>query len=129
MTHVQRVTPAIASAFSASESAAKRIYFEDVYPSVYGGRYPVKRIVNEDIEVWADVFRDGHEVLAGCLCWRRHNERKWNSTPLVFDQNDRWHATFRPASLGRYVFALVAWTDVFGTWRRDYLLKRAAGAD
>jgi starch synthase (maltosyl-transferring) len=129
MTHVQRVTPAIASAFSASESAAKRILFEDVYPTVDGGRYPVKRIVGEDIEVWADVFRDGHDVLAGCLVWRRHNERKWNSTPLVFHQNDRWHATFRPTTPGRYVFALVAWTDSYATWRRDYLLKRTAGAD
>jgi starch synthase (maltosyl-transferring) len=129
MTQAQRVTPAIASAFSASESAAKRIFFEDVFPTVDDGRYPVKRVVNEDVEVWADVFRDGHEVLAGCLCWRRQTDRKWNSTPLVFDQNDRWRATFRPTAPGRYVFALVAWTDAYATWRRDYLLKRAAGAD
>jgi starch synthase (maltosyl-transferring) len=129
MTQVQRVTPAIASAFSASESAAKRIAFEDVFPSVDGGRYPAKRIVGEDVEVWADVFRDGHDVLAGCLCWRRQNERKWNSTPLVFHQNDRWHASFKPDVPGRYVFALVAWTDAYATWRREYLLKRAAGAD
>jgi len=129
MTQVQRVTPAIASAFSASESAAKRIFFEEVFPSVDGGRFPVKRIAGEPVEVWADVFRDGHELLAGCLCWRRHHERRWNSTPLKFHQNDRWHATFTPQVPGRYVFALVAWTDAYGTWRRDYLLKRAAGAD
>ncbi|HWM45554.1 MAG TPA: alpha-1,4-glucan--maltose-1-phosphate maltosyltransferase [Xanthobacteraceae bacterium] len=129
MTQAQRVTPSIASAFSASESATKRIFFEDVFPSVDEGRYPVKRIAGEHVEVWADIFRDGHEVIAGSLCWRRQNDRKWLSTPLQFHQNDRWHASFRPETPGRYVFALVAWTDAFATWRRDYLLKRGAGAD
>src|SRR5262245_40867055 len=119
MTQVQRVTPAIASAFSASVSASKRIFFEDVFPSVDGGRFPIKRIAGEPVEVWTDLFRDGHEVLAGCLCWRRQSDRQWNCTPLVFHQNDRWHATFTPDAPGRYVFALVAWTDAYGTWRRD----------
>jgi Domain of unknown function (DUF3416) len=36
-----------------------RIYIEDVYPVVDGGRFPVKRIVGEEVDVWADIFRDG----------------------------------------------------------------------
>ena len=31
-----------------------------------------------------------------------------------------------PPEPGRYAYSIEAWTDVFGTWRRDYLLKQAA---
>ena len=34
-----------------------------------------------------------------------------------------------PPEPGRYVYAIEAWTDVFGTWRRDFLAKREAGID
>ena len=40
-----------------------RIQIEEVYPELDGGRYPVKRIVGELFEVWADLFRDGHDKL------------------------------------------------------------------
>src|SRR5262249_12052786 len=30
---------------------------------------------------------------------------------------------------GRYRYAIEAWTDVFATWRRDFMAKRAAGQD
>jgi len=129
MTNIQRLSPAVASALSASESAARRIFFEDIYPAVDGGRFPVKRIAGEDVGVWADIFRDGHDVLAATLCWRRHDDPHWQSTPMQLHVNDRWHGTFRPATPGRYVYALVAWTDAFATWQRDYRLKRDAGLD
>src|SRR5262249_36107915 len=34
-----------------------------------------------------------------------------------------------PPKAGRYVYAIEAWTDVFASWRRDFLAKRAAGMD
>ena len=43
--------------------AEARIHIEEVYPELDGGRYPVKRIVGELFEVWADMFRDGHDKL------------------------------------------------------------------
>jgi starch synthase (maltosyl-transferring) len=129
MAQVQRLTPAMASAFSASQSAARRLFFEEIYPSIDGGRFPVKRIAGEDIEVWADIFRDGHEVIAAALCWRRKTDKYWQSTRMRLHNNDRWHGSFRPTAPGRYVYAIEAWTDGFGTWRRDYLLKRDAGQD
>ncbi len=103
--------------------------FEDVYPSLECGRFPVKRIVDEEFEVWADIFREGHEVLAVMLHWRRQEEKSWRSTTMQLDGNDRWHGAFVPRVSGRYVYAIEAWTDNFATWRRDYLLKREAGED
>jgi starch synthase (maltosyl-transferring) len=107
----------------------RRIFIEDIYPSVDGGRFAVKRIAGEPVIVWADIVRDGHAVLAAELLWRSEAEAKWLRTPMLARGNDRWNASFTPPKPGRYEYAIEAWTDVFGTWRRDILTKRKAGLD
>ena len=125
---VQPAFPPISSVRAPTRDFTEaRFLIEDVYPSLEQGRYAVKRICGERIEVWADIFRDGHEVIAAALVWRRDGERNWNRVRMRFHQNDRWTATFVPGTPGRYVYAIEAWTDLFGSWRRDFLLKREAG--
>jgi starch synthase (maltosyl-transferring) len=109
--------------------SGSRLYIEDVYPAVDGGRFAVKRTAGEIVQVWADIFRDGHAVLAAELAWRREAADRWSRVAMRFDGNDRWTADFTPERPGRYVYAIEAWTDVFATWRRDYLAKREAGLD
>jgi starch synthase (maltosyl-transferring) len=106
-----------------------RIYIENIYPAVDAGRFAIKRIAGEPIEVWVDIFRDGHALLAGELIWRSQDCRTWSRVPLRLHENDRWTATFTPPQPGRYVYAIEAWTDLFGTWRKEYLAKRQAGQD
>lgn len=48
---------------------------------------------------------------------------------MLMHSNDRWHGQFTPPHPGRYLFAVEAWTDLFGTWRKEFLLKRDAGED
>ncbi len=43
---------------------------ENLQPLIDGGRYPVKRVVGEDLAVEADIFKDGHDVVAAILKWR-----------------------------------------------------------
>lgn len=50
-----------------SWKAENRIVVEGVYPELDGGRYPVKRVVGDVFEVWADILRDGHDVLRATL--------------------------------------------------------------
>ncbi|MGZ5960099.1 MAG: alpha-1,4-glucan--maltose-1-phosphate maltosyltransferase [Rhizomicrobium sp.] len=106
-----------------------RFLVEDIYPSLDGGRYPIKRIVGEPIEVWADLLREGHDQLAAELLWRREAETDWRREPMRPAGNDRWHGSFTPTGPGRYLFAIEAWTDQYGTWRKQLLLKREAGLD
>jgi starch synthase (maltosyl-transferring) len=114
---------------SVGDLTGHRICIEGIYPLVDGGRFPVKRIVNEPVEVWADIFRDGHAVLAAELLWRLEAADRWTRVPMRLDSNDRWTASFTPEKVGRYVYAIETWTDVFATWRRDFLAKREAGLD
>jgi starch synthase (maltosyl-transferring) len=125
----ERAVTAYASIPSVRDLSGQRIWIEDIYPLVEGGRYPVKRIAREPVEVWADVFRDGHAVLAADLLWRSETAQRWSRTPMRLHNNDRWSASFVPAKAGRYLYAIEAWTDAFGTWRRDFIVKRDAGLD
>jgi starch synthase (maltosyl-transferring) len=115
------------SAPPVGELSARRFIIEDIYPAVDAGRYPVKRIAGEAVDVWCDLFRDGHEVVAAALLWRKDGEAKWRRVPLRHNENDRWHGAFTPPEPGRYSYAIEAWTDVFGTWRHEFVLKRDAG--
>ena len=94
-----------------------------------GGRFPVKRIVGERVEVWADIYRDGHDVATASLVWRRERDREWRRQPMVHHGNDRWGGSFIPDQPGRYVYAIEAWTDEFATWRHGFELKQKAGVD
>lgn len=104
-------------------------HIEDIYPIIDGGRFPVKRIAGEAIEVWADIYRDGHEIMDAAIVWRREQDRDWQRAPMTLDINDRWHGTFTPDVIGRYVYAIEAWTDEFATWRHGFDLKLKAGQD
>src|SRR5262249_31207383 len=88
--------------------SGRRIYIEDIYPLVDGGSFAVKRIVNEPVEVWADIFRDGHVVLAADLLWRPEGAERWVRVPMQSRDNDRWAATFTPARVGRHLYAIEA---------------------
>ena len=102
-----------------------RIQIEDVYPELEGGRYPVKRIVGELCEVWADLFRDGHDKLRAVLKYRYENEG-WREAPLVFYDNDRWVGRFRLDAVGLWRFTIEAWTDHFESWCDEVEKKLAA---
>ncbi|ABD89213.1 alpha-1,4-glucan--maltose-1-phosphate maltosyltransferase [Rhodopseudomonas palustris] len=112
-----------------SAAVGGAFHIEEIFPIVDGGRYAVKRIVGEPIAIWADVFRDGHEVIAAAVVWRREQDQDWQRAPLRHDVNDRWGGAFVPDRPGRYVYAIEAWTDEFATWRHGFELKLAAGQD
>ncbi len=107
----------------------RRIVIEDVFPAVDAGRFPVKRVAGEPVEIWADIFRDGQAVLAAELLWRAESDSRWSRVPMQLHQNDRWSGSFTPPKPGRYVYAIEAWTDHYASWRRGFLVKREAGQD
>lgn len=110
-------------------AAGPRLRVENVYPAGDDGRYAVKRIVGEKIDVWADIFRDGHDLVAAELRWRRTGTRQSGTVPFVLDVNDRWHAAFTPTEPGKYSFVIEAWTDRYTSWARDLKARQTAGQD
>ncbi|MBN8966012.1 MAG: DUF3416 domain-containing protein, partial [Rhizobiales bacterium] len=89
---------------AAGDPTGPRFLIEDIYPSIDGGRYAIKRIAGEPVEVWADVLREGHDQLAAELLWRKESEASWRREPMQLHNNDRWHGRFTPLQPGRYLF-------------------------
>lgn len=110
-------------------AGATRIVINNVTPCVEGGRFPARRIVGEEVQVEADIFADGHPVLAAELSWRAEDERLWHRAAMIAGDNDRWRAAFDLPRIGRYRFVVSAWIDSWGGFVRDLLRKREAGQD
>ena len=98
-------------------------------PAVEGGRYPIKRVIGEEVLVEADVFADGHDAVVCDLLWKFEAEQTWHTVPMEFRFNDHWVASFTVEKLGRYAYKVRGWTDPFVTWRRDLVKRREAGQD
>src|SRR4029077_14802974 len=100
---------------------------ENLQPLVDSGRYPIKRVVGEDLVVEADVFKDGHDVVAALLKWRVLGEKRWHETPMAFLDNDRWRGTCTLYLNATYEYTVEAWTDTFRTWQHEFAAKFEAG--
>jgi starch synthase (maltosyl-transferring) len=97
-----------------------RAVIEGVAPAVDGGRFAVKRVVGDSVEVEADCFADGHDLVACVLCYRREDEAHWHEAPMAALGNDRWRGAFVVDALGRYRYTVKAWVDPFLSWRHDF---------
>jgi starch synthase (maltosyl-transferring) len=115
-----------------------RVIVERVWPEIDGGRFPIKRSVGEQVTVGADIFADGHDLLAGVVKYRPCRSCRggssdppleWREIPLTSRDNDRWEATFIVTELGEYEYTIEAWIDRFGTWLKGLVAKADAGQD
>jgi starch synthase (maltosyl-transferring) len=107
-----------------------RLVVERVSPQIDCGRYPIKRVVGDTVEVQADIYKDGHDLIEARVLYRRAGERRWREVAMRYDFNaDRWSGRFQVDAIGRWQYAVEAWPDRFGTWQ-DHLKKRVdAGQD
>ena len=88
-----------------------RIQIQNVRPQIDCGRYPVKATQGDRIEVTADIFKDGHDVLRAVVRSRPVGARTWHERPLEPLGNDHWAGTFEVGQLGRWQFTIEAWID------------------
>ncbi|WP_447979856.1 alpha-1,4-glucan--maltose-1-phosphate maltosyltransferase [Candidatus Nitrospira bockiana] len=99
------------------------IVIERVAPELDGGRYPVKREVGDRLEVTADIFKEGHDVLAAVVRFRKADESAWRESPMVHVDNDRWAGWFDLTENTRYRYTIVAWVSPFESWRQEIAKK------
>ncbi|MFL5541600.1 MAG: alpha-1,4-glucan--maltose-1-phosphate maltosyltransferase [Longimicrobiaceae bacterium] len=109
--------------------ASRRIVIENVRPQLDCERYAVKREVGDTLEVWAGIFRDGHDALAAAVRYRTEREEEWHEVRMRPVEIERWFATVPLTQNLRYSFTVVAWTDTFGSCVADTLKRHEAGYD
>ena len=125
-----RLTPHSVQIEDASDPGVlSTIIIERVSPELDGGRYPVKREVGDRLEVTADIFKEGHEVLMAALRYRSSRESDWHEAPMQPLENDRWAGWFDLTDNTRYHYTIAAWVSAFESWRQELSKKRETQRD
>jgi starch synthase (maltosyl-transferring) len=107
----------------------QRVVIRGVQPELECGRFAIKRVIGETVEVQADIFTDGHDSISAVIRYRHENEEAWLEAAMEPLGNDHWQATFTVVNLGQYVYTISAWIDPFETWYKDFLKRTAAKQD
>lgn len=106
-----------------------RVVIEDVTPQIECGKFAVKRIVGETIEVRAAIFGDGHDHVAARLLYKPEHEQEWRTAPMHALGNDIWSGGFCVDEIGLWHFTVQGWIDHFDTWSSDLEKRIDAQSD
>jgi starch synthase (maltosyl-transferring) len=104
-----------------------RVVITNITPLVDDGAFPVKRCEDDQLEVEADIFADGHETLCASLLVRGPDKRTWQRVPMEFAGNDRWRASCPLEKRGDWQFRIEAWLDDYGGFVAGTAKKNNAG--
>ncbi|TAE40640.1 MAG: alpha-1,4-glucan--maltose-1-phosphate maltosyltransferase [Runella slithyformis] len=110
-------------AISADVKGQNRVIVERVVPELDGGRFYIKAVPGEIVEVEADIFCDGHDKTAARLLYKHQSDKKWQEAPLALINNDRWGGQFVVEKEGFYHYTLEAWIDHLASWQHEAILK------
>lgn len=96
------------------EDGRSRVLIERVRPEIDGGRWPIKRVIGDSLEVEADLIVDGHEAAAGALLFRPAPSRAeadppWQEVPLARVAGDRHRGVIPLGALGLFEYTVAAW--------------------
>src|SRR2546428_4849605 len=89
-----------------SDRPTPRVVIQGVQPEIDCGRFPIKRTIGETVDVEADVFADGYDVVACVLRYRHEDDETWSEIAMEPLGNDHWRARFAVGELGPYTFTI-----------------------
>jgi starch synthase (maltosyl-transferring) len=107
-----------------------RIPVLDVRPSVDGGDRPAKSVVDEEFEVTATVFREGHDAVNASVVLT-DPEGTEHLVPMTCTNPglDAWAARVSADRTGWWTYRVEGWSDPYGTWEHDATIKVQADVD
>jgi starch synthase (maltosyl-transferring) len=109
---------------SIDELAKDRIVIENLHPRVEDGDFPAKVVQGWSVQITADVFGEGHDMIDAAVVLADGSEHRMQHV-----ENDRWAADVTFDRIGTQSYRVIGWRDLFGGWRRDTLKKIGARQD
>ena len=105
-----------------------RVVINSVVPSTPDSVSAAKGTLGRRLPIGANVFADGHDVVAGRVRWRGAGG-EWLTVPMEAEGNDRFTAAVVPEEVGGHELMVDGWVDLHGTWRHRVEVKLGAGQD
>src|SRR5262249_28385836 len=106
-----------------------RVAINDVRPRTPDRVSPAKGTIGQRLDLSANVYADGHDIVAARARWRPCGKKKWIDAPRTALGNDRFAAAIVPGGLGAREDVTDGWVDVHATWRHRVRAKVGAGQD
>jgi starch synthase (maltosyl-transferring) len=94
-----------------------RIVIENVKPQLDSGSFFIKRIVGQKITVTANVFSDGHDIIACAVKYKHEKDKKWQEIRMLETGNDEWISEFKVEKQGFYSYLVEGWVDYALNWQ------------
>lgn len=101
-----------------------RVFAAITSPVVDGGKYSIRRVVGQWVNVHAQIICDGHDVIQGALQFKPIHETEWQEHRIWSHTEDRWSGKFKVESQGLWEYRVAGWVDHGLSWREG-LLKKA----
>lgn len=105
----------------------RRIVIENVTPAITPPRFPAKAEIDTPVMVEADIFMDGHDLLAARLCWRAMDSACWKHDRMEMAGHGHWRGFMYPDRIGPWEYTIMAWVDSYGSLVHALEKKQAAG--
>ncbi len=105
-----------------------RVIIEAVEPQIDCGRFPIKRTAGQKVVVMADIYKEGHDVLAAVVKFRQKGRDTWHEAPMAFWDNDRWMGEFVVEEIGRYEYTVEGYAEHYLSWVSEITKKNVPGA-
>jgi starch synthase (maltosyl-transferring) len=109
----------------ATEATARAV-IENIKPQIDNGKYAIKRIPGDRVDISADVYGDGHDIICAKLLHRKVGAKSWTEEHFAELDNDEWNGHFIADAPGIYEYSVVAWVDHVLTWHHGFEKKAAA---
>ncbi|QXP63170.1 alpha-1,4-glucan--maltose-1-phosphate maltosyltransferase [Polaribacter sp. HaHaR_3_91] len=94
-----------------------RIVIENIAPQINHGTVNIKRVVDEIVNVTADVLVDGHDVLQANLLFKHEKDNEWSEIRMTPTSNDEYLASFQTSKQGYYSYKIEGWVDYALNWQ------------
>ena len=94
------------------------------------GQYPMKSVVDEQITISANVFREGHDAVNANVVLIDPSGAE-HSVPMTLANPGLmlWEAQVSANTVGPWSYRVEGWSDPYGTWNHDGTIKVNAGVD
>ncbi|MET0424994.1 MAG: alpha-1,4-glucan--maltose-1-phosphate maltosyltransferase [Actinoplanes sp.] len=107
-----------------------RIPVTDVGPVVDGGNRPAKSVVGEEFAVTATVFREGHEAVNATVVLTDPDGHEHHQPMVRVNAGlDAWSVVVSADRAGTWSYRVEGWSDPYGTWNHDAVVKVGANVD
>ena len=100
-----------------------RVIIEDVSPQINGGLFPVKRVIDEMVNIKATVICDGHDVILAGVLYKHKSQKKWTEVRMNPGNDDEWTGAFNVSKQGETEFYIEGWVDYALNWQQGIIKK------